>query len=179
MLAFFAHSVTPRIIIAPPYIIATCRLPIFRVMMGHLRQHVCFLQMILWYYGVAEGFLFFFFSPFIVYIYVHVYLLVVLLLCRCRGLWWLHSVCKAVELVSCHCKPFQVQHFSVALKALYNVFRTEDVMAASGILYGRSRLELSKHYWSPALWITLFLNSFADVIKQPLALYACILSTKV
>lgn len=85
------------------------------------------------------------------------YLLVVLLLLNCLGFWWLHcSFRKAAELW--FCAIASPPKCSVSVLHWKHVFRTEAVVTASGTLYGRSRLELSKHHWSLALGITFFFS---------------------
>lgn len=157
----------------------SCRLPTFQVMTGGIFGNM--FGFFKWYCDTTESLMdSFFFSPFIVYIYIytHMYLLVVLLLCCCLGLWWLHcSFCEVVELwfrasaspPKCSVSVLLWKHGTMCSERRLwwqpRVFSMEE-----------SRLELSKRYWIAALGVTFFL---VDVVKQPLALYACILSTKI
>lgn len=131
----------------------SCRLPTFRVMTGGIFGNMfIFFE---WYCDTTESlkdsFFFFHHSSCI----LHMYLLVVLLLLNCLGFWWLHcSFRKAAELW--FCAIASPPKCSVSVLHWKHVFRTEAVVTASGTLYGRSRLELSKHHWSLALGITLF-----------------------
>lgn len=186
MLAFFAHDVTPRIIINPPYCshlfhslrcLVGCRL--FRLWQG-ASSATCLVSSNDIVILRSRWWIPFFFTihRIYIYIYTHMYLLVVLLLCCCLGLWWLHcSFCEVVELwfrasaspPKCSVSVLLWKHGTMCSERRLwwqpRVFSMEE-----------SRLELSKRYWIAALGVTFFL---VDVVKQPLALYACILSTKI